>query len=224
MRKPSSSARERGRAQQPGLCFLKQRRFAEATREYEQVLRLNPNDAEAHNNLGNMLARQGHVEEALPTSPRLCASRPTIPKRMTISGRPWRPGATTPRRRRSSGSPAPEARLYECDAKAGAGAGSAAAFRASRGPLPADVAVEPGDAQAHAGLGVCCSKPVNRTRPWNSGPRPRGWTRRTRVSLPPGAALARKGICRGQRFSSTRCWNWIRSLRRLTTALGGSAA
>ena len=34
-----------------------------AIAEYKEALRLNPRDAQAHNNLGNVLAEQGRLDE-----------------------------------------------------------------------------------------------------------------------------------------------------------------
>ena len=42
-----------------------QHKLDEAIREYQEALRLKPEDAQAHNNLGNALAEQGKVEEAI---------------------------------------------------------------------------------------------------------------------------------------------------------------
>ncbi len=41
------------------------RRLADARREYEQALSLSPDYAEAHNNLGVVLAESGRVTEAI---------------------------------------------------------------------------------------------------------------------------------------------------------------
>jgi tetratricopeptide (TPR) repeat protein len=45
---------------------LKQERFADAERVYEQILKLNPRSAEAHSNLGIALYGQGRYDEAIP--------------------------------------------------------------------------------------------------------------------------------------------------------------
>ena len=53
------SGERRGR----GLAL--QRRLDRAIGHYQQALQLNPNNAVAHNNLGNLLARQGSLDEAI---------------------------------------------------------------------------------------------------------------------------------------------------------------
>jgi Flp pilus assembly protein TadD len=42
------------------------KRFDEAIRHLEQSLRLNPNNADAHNELGALLANRGEIAEAIP--------------------------------------------------------------------------------------------------------------------------------------------------------------
>ena len=42
-----------------------QHKLDEAIKEYQEALRLKPEDAQAHNNLGNALAEQGKLDEAI---------------------------------------------------------------------------------------------------------------------------------------------------------------
>jgi protein O-mannosyl-transferase len=49
-----------------GLLLARQGRAAEAVEQLNEVLRLNPNSAEAHNNLGVVLLRLGKAEESIP--------------------------------------------------------------------------------------------------------------------------------------------------------------
>ena len=48
-----------------GIALANQGKFAEAIAEYTAALRINPDYAEAHNNLGNALASQGKFAEAI---------------------------------------------------------------------------------------------------------------------------------------------------------------
>ena len=54
------------------------RRLAEAAAAYRQILMLLPNNAEAHNNLGNVLIDQGQVDEAAAQYERAVALKPTL--------------------------------------------------------------------------------------------------------------------------------------------------
>jgi tetratricopeptide (TPR) repeat protein len=65
-----------------GVALEKLDRVAEAIEQYEMALRINPDFAEAHNDLGNAFERQGKVreareqyEQALGLNPDLTAAR-----------------------------------------------------------------------------------------------------------------------------------------------------
>ena len=55
-----------------GLVLAREGRFSEAVAQLNEVLRLNPNSAEAHNNLGGVLLMAGQPKRAFRTSERRC--------------------------------------------------------------------------------------------------------------------------------------------------------
>ncbi len=49
-----------------GTVYLNQGKVQDATNQYQEALRINPNYSEAHNNLGTVFLNQGKVQEAIP--------------------------------------------------------------------------------------------------------------------------------------------------------------
>ena len=65
-------------------------KFDEAIGHFHQAIRFKPKYASAHSNLGNALAVQHKLEEAIRSMKYHCDSSPTMLRRTIILGMPWR--------------------------------------------------------------------------------------------------------------------------------------
>lgn len=61
-----------------GYALFGLRRFSEAAGQYAEVVRLRPDSAEAHNNLGNTLLQLGRLDEALRLKPDFAEARDNL--------------------------------------------------------------------------------------------------------------------------------------------------
>ena len=81
-----------------------QRRPAEALEQYRKIVEIDPNDAEAQNNLGLALARRGRPDEAIvQLSPGAAGSSPTWRRPTTTGATSWPPSGGTTRPSRTIG-------------------------------------------------------------------------------------------------------------------------
>ena len=60
----------------------------EAIAAYREAIRLKPDDAKAHGNLGGVLSSQGKADEAIAAAARRSGSSPTLPRPTTTSASP----------------------------------------------------------------------------------------------------------------------------------------
>ena len=72
-----------------GLALAGQGQFQEAIDEFQTVLRINPQDAGVHGNLGAVLGGLGASTKPSPSSGSRSESIPTTPRSMTTWARPW---------------------------------------------------------------------------------------------------------------------------------------
>jgi len=62
----------------------------DAILQYQQALRLQPNDALTHNNLGSALGMNGQIDDAIPNSSKPSASKPDDAALKTTWPGPWK--------------------------------------------------------------------------------------------------------------------------------------
>ncbi len=80
---PGTEARLRRGPQQPGYALKDQGKLDEAVACYRRALELNPDYAEAHNNLGIALKDQGKLDEAVACYRRALELKPDLPRPTT---------------------------------------------------------------------------------------------------------------------------------------------
>ena len=83
----ADQARFCGGPQQPGQCLIRERRLAEAVAECQAVLRIKPDNVEAHYNLGVALANQRRISEAVAEYRETLRLRPDWPP--ALGGLAW---------------------------------------------------------------------------------------------------------------------------------------
>ena len=75
-----------------GNALTAQGKLDEAIAEFREAIRLKPDYAEAHNNLGIALRTRGSSTRRSPNTARRSGSSPTSPRPTSTSASPWRPG------------------------------------------------------------------------------------------------------------------------------------
>ena len=69
----------------PGIALAKQGQTDEAIGEFQQALRLKPDSANAHNNLGNALLNKGRTDEAVGELKQALRPQTRLPQRLTTT-------------------------------------------------------------------------------------------------------------------------------------------
>jgi len=92
---PTSAGEDAKEWNRRGIALARQERFAEAAAHFEQALRLRPDFADAHSNLGNTLYAQGHYnraiacfQEALRLVPDLASAHSNLGNVCKLQGKP----------------------------------------------------------------------------------------------------------------------------------------